>query len=264
MMNRREVLKRACAGIGAAGLSSPAWARSASDILVVGVIGCGGRGRTHAKLLAGRKDVRLSYVCDPDRKRAERAAEDVANTCGTRPAVVQDIRRVLDDGSVDAITVATPDHWHAPATVLACRAGKHVYVEKPCSHNVREGRLMIQAAREFKRIVQVGTQARNSRHVRRAMQLLRDGAIGEVLVAKGWNSQRRASIGFGKPGKPPPHLDYDLWLGPAPFEPYHANRLHYNWHWRFAYGTGDLGNDGVHELDLAPVGLGVGGQHLSP
>jgi len=257
MIHRRDALKGVAAGIAAAGMTSAAAARSANERLAVGAIGCGGRGRKHAELLAGRKDVRVAYVCDPDLKRAERAAAEVERVCGRRPAVVQDLRHVLDDAAIDAITIATPDHWHAPATVLACAAGKHVYVEKPCSHNVREGRLMIDAAGKHKRVVQVGTQARSSKHVARAIELMREGAIGDVLVAKAFNSQKRANIGFGKPGQPPAHLDYDLWLGPAPYEPYHANRLHYNWHWRFAYGTGDIGNDGVHELDLARWGLGV-------
>jgi len=260
-INRRDALKGVATGIAAAGLKSTVSAQSSNDAIVFGAVGCGGRGRTHAKLLAERKDVRVAYVCDPDSKRAEQAASEVEKACGRKPEIVEDIRRVLDDSSVHAITVATPDHWHAPAAILACKAGKHVYVEKPCSHNVREGRLMIEAARQYKCVVQVGTQARNSKHVRRANQLLREGAIGEVLVAKAWDSQRRANIGQGKLGKPPGHLNYDLWLGPAPYEPYHANRLHYNWHWRFSYGIGDLGNDGVHELDLALWGLGVNGQH---
>jgi predicted dehydrogenase len=261
MMNRREAIQGLAAGVVVAGVRSSASARSSSELISIGAVGCGGRGRDHAKLLAGRNDVRISWVCDPDRNRAEQAAAEVEKVGGKKPAIVQDIRRVLDDSNVDAITVATPDHWHAPATILACDAGKHVYVEKPCSHNVREGRLMIEAARKHNRVVQVGTQARNSRHVRRAMQLLQEGAIGDVLVAKAWDSQRRRNIGHGRPGKPPAHLNYDLWLGPAPYEPFHANRLHYNWHWRFAYGTGDLGNDGVHELDLARWGLGVDDQH---
>ncbi len=261
MMNRRDALKGVAAGLAVAGVNSDGRAQSSSETIVLGAVGCGGRGRAHARLFAGRKDVQVAFVCDPDLKRAEATAADVEKTCGRKPKVVQDIRRVLDDKAVDAITVATPDHWHGPATVRACEAGKHVYVEKPCSHNVREGRLMVEAARKYNRVVQVGTQARNSKHVRRAIQLLRDGAIGDVLVAKAWDSQRRGNIGHGKPGTPPSHLDYQQWLGPAPFEPYHANRLHYNWHWRFAYGTGDLGNDGVHELDLALWGLGVDNQH---
>jgi len=261
MLNRRDALKTVAAGIATAGLSSASSGQSASDTLVIGAIGCGGRGSGHIRLLAGRKDVRLAYVCDPDLKRAEQAAADVEKATGKKPQVVQDLRLILDDNAVDAVTVATPDHWHAPATILACAAGKHVYVEKPCSHNVREGRLMVEAARKYDRVVQVGTQARNSKHVRRAMQLIQDGAIGDVLVSKAWNSQKRGNIGHGKPGKPPEYLDYDLWLGPVPYEPYVANHLHYKWHWRYAFGTGDMGNDGVHELDLARWGLGVDGQH---
>jgi predicted dehydrogenase len=261
MVNRRDAIKGGVSAVASIGVSSTVSARTAGDTLVIGAVGCGGRGRGHARLLASRKDVRVPYVCDPDLKRAGQAAAEVERACGKKPTVVGDLRRVLDDSSVDAITVATPDHWHAPATVLACQAGKHVYVEKPCSHNVREGRLMIEAARKHDRVVQVGTQSRNSGHVRRAVELMRDGAIGDVLVGKAWNSQRRRDIGHGKPSPPPAHLDYDLWLGPAPYEPYHANRLHYNWHWRYAYGTGDIGNDGVHELDLALWGLGVDAQH---
>ncbi len=256
--NRRSFLKTA--GVSAA--AAPAIvSASANQKIIVGATGMGGRGRTHAKLLAGREDVDVAYVCDPDLTRAERAAAEVEQTGGKKPKIVQDLRRILDDPDIDAITVATPDHWHAPATILACDAGKHVYVEKPCSHNVREGRLMVQAARKHDRVVQVGTQARNSKHVRRAMELLHNGAIGDVLVAKAWDSQLRRNIGHGKPGEPPAHLDYDLWLGPAPAVPYHSNRLHYNWHWRYDFGTGDMGNDGVHDLDLALWGLGVDSQH---
>jgi len=260
MLHRRDAVKGIGLGVGIASaslLSSRSFAKGAGDRVVIGVVGCGGRGRQHAQLLAGREDVRVAYACDPDLHRAERSAAEVERASGKKPAVVQDLRKVLDDDAVDAIIVSTPDHWHAPAAILACDAGKHVYVEKPCSHNVREGRLMIEAARRHKRIVQVGTQARNSKHVRHAMQLIRDGAIGDVLVAKAWNSQRRGNIGHGKPSAPPGHLDYDLWLGPAPYVPYHSNRLHYNWHWRYAFGTGDIGNDGVHEMDLALWGLGV-------
>jgi predicted dehydrogenase len=155
------------------------------------------------------------------------------------------------------VFIATPDHWHAPAAILAAEAGKHVYVEKPCSHNVREGRLMIEVARRNKRVMQVGTQSRSTRHVQRAMELLHNGAIGRVLVAKAWNSQRRSSIGRARPDAPPAHLDFDTWLGPAPRVPYQSNMLHGIWRWWHAFGTGDMGNDGVHDLDIARWGLGV-------
>lgn len=251
---RRTFIKSAAIATGGAAIAS---ASSPNQKIVMGAVGCGGRGRGHAKLLAARKDVELAYVCDPDLRRAEQTAAEVEKECGKKPKIVQDLRTILDDPGIDAITVATPDHWHAPATILAVQAGKHVYVEKPCSHNVREGRLMIEAARKHDRVVQVGTQARNSVHVRRAMELIRNGAIGDVLVAKAWDSQKRRDIGHGKPSDPPAHLDYDLWLGPAPHTPYYENRLHYNWHWRHDFGTGDMGNDGVHDLDLALWGLGV-------
>lgn len=260
-ITRRVAIKGLVASAAVASATNSAFSKNSNDRIVIGAIGLGGRGTAHAALLAQRNDVDLAYVCDPDMERAQKAATKVEEVSGQRPKTIQDMRILLDDDSVDAVTVATPDHWHAPATILACEAGKHVYVEKPCSHNVREGRLMVEAARKHNRVVQVGTQARNSVHVRKAMDLIHNGAIGDVLVAKAWDSQLRKNIGHGKPGSPPKHLDYDLWLGPAPHEPYQDNRLHYNWHWRYAYGTGDMGNDGVHELDLALWGLGVDGQH---
>jgi predicted dehydrogenase len=185
---------------------------------------------------------------------AVKIAEGIA---AKAPKAEKDMRRVLEDKAVDAVVIATPDHWHAPATILACDAGKHVYVEKPCSHNIREGRLMIDAARRAKRVVQAGTQSRSTEHVRRAMELLHGGAIGEVLVAKVWNSQLRSSIGHAKPSDPPAHLDFDAWVGPAPMVPYQSNLLPGIWRWWHAFGTGDMGNDGVHDLDIGRWGLGV-------
>lgn len=254
---RRTFLKQGSAGaagaaVAWAGLSSSA--AGANERITLGLIGCGGRGRRVACTAAGEKDATVAYVCDPDSRRAARAAKDCA---GAR--AVDDLRKVLDAKDVDAVIIATPDHWHAPAAILACRAGKHVYVEKPCSHNIREGRLMLDAARKHKRVMQVGTQSRSNPPVREAIAALGEGVIGEVLVAKAWNSQRRANIGHAKPSKPPSAVDYDLWVGPAPFVEYQSNRFHYTWHWWFNFGTGDIGNDGVHELDVARWGLGVTG-----
>ena len=158
---------------------------------------------------------------------------------------------------MQAVWIATPDHWHAPVAILAADAGKHVYVEKPCSHNLREGRLMIEAARRNKIVMQVGTQSRSTAHVMQAMKRLQEGAVGKVLAAKAWNSQRRGNIGHSQPSEPPKHLDYDLWLGPAPHVPYQRNLLHGIWRWWYAFGVGDIGNDGVHDIDLARWGLGV-------
>lgn len=258
-MARRDFFKSAATGAGVISLTLAQQARAASanDKIRMGAIGCGGQGTSLARSFASQGDVELAYICDVDQGRAEKAAEQVQSQTGQRPQIVADLRRVLDDKSIDAVTVATPDHWHAPATILACDAGKHVYVEKPCSHNIREGRLMIEAARRNQRVVQVGTQSRSGENVRQAMELLRSGAIGDVLVAKAWNSQRRGDIGHAQPSEVPAGVDYDLWLGPAPVVPFQANRFHYGWHWWYDFGTGDMGNDGVHELDIARWGLGA-------
>jgi predicted dehydrogenase len=261
--NRREFLKETAVGLaGAAVMASAAQAADApaagvKDRIILGVIGPGGMGTNHLKNLVGYKDVQVAYVCDPDADRLAAAAKVVESATGTAPKAVKDMRQVLDDKSVDAVFVATPDHWHSPATILACDAGKHVYVEKPCSHNVREGRLMIEAARRNKRVVQVGTQSRSSEHVMKAIQLLRDRAIGDILVAKVWNSQRRRTIGHAEPGSPPAQLDYDTWVGPAPMRPYQSNLLPGIWRWWYEFGCGDMGNDGVHNLDIGVWGLGV-------
>ena len=256
--DRRQFLKETGLGLAtASALSLTARAAEPSNRIVLGVIGPGGMGTNHLKNLVGYKDVQVAYVCDADATRLATAAKLVESSTGAAPKAVQDMRRVLDDKAVDAVLIATPDHWHAPATILACNAGKHVYVEKPCSHNVREGRLMVEAARRNKRIVQVGTQSRSTEHVVRAMQRLKEGAIGDILTAKVWNSQRRRDIGHLQPSAPPAELDYDAWVGPAPMRSYQANLLPGSWRWWYDFGCGDMGNDGVHNLDIAVWGLGV-------
>jgi predicted dehydrogenase len=256
---RRDFLKQTGLSAAAAWSLAPASLRAAeaNERIVVGVIGPGGMGSAHVRGLAGRADVRIAYVCDADANRTAAATKLVQDATGQAPQAVKDMRQILDDKSVDAVFIATPDHWHAPATILACDAGKHVYVEKPCSHNLREGRLMVEAARRNNRIVQVGTQSRSTEHVIAAMQALRDGVIGDILVAKAWNSKRRGSIGRQQPSDPPAHLDFDLWLGPVPARPYQSNMLHGIWRWWYDFGAGDIGNDGVHDIDLARWGLGV-------
>lgn len=259
--SRRGFLQHTAGWAAAAGSLSAArsvvGSTGPNESLVLGAIGCGGQGRGLARSFAKLPGLRLAWVCDPDSSRAAEAAAEVEEIAGHRPEIVSDLRRVLDDPAVDAVTVATPDHWHGPAALLALAANKHVYVEKPCAHNVREGRLLVEAARRTGRVVQVGTQSRSGPHLMAAVERLRAGAIGEVLVAKAWNSQRRGNIGRATPSDPPEGVDYDLWLGPAPWLPFQANRFHYNWHWWYALGTGDLGNDGVHEVDIARWGLGV-------
>ncbi len=254
--DRRTFLKTSTAGIaGAAALTSAiptADARGANERVNVGLIGCGGRGIQVARAIGSQDDATIRYVCDPDSQRAAKARA----ATGAEHAV-SDLRRILDDKSVDAVAIATCDHWHAPAAILACEAGKHVYVEKPCSHSIHEGRMMIAAAHKNKRVMQHGTQSRSKDSTKSAIQLLREGVIGDVLIAKHINSQKRANIGRRKPSQAPDHIDYDLWVGPAEWRPYQSNYVHYNWHWFYNFGTGDIGNDGVHGIDVARWGLGV-------
>jgi predicted dehydrogenase len=253
--NRRSFLKHAGAVAAAASVASSgktSTACNANERIVVGLMGCGGRGVQLGTIFAGQPDAAVAYVCDPDRNRAGRAKE----ATGADDAVA-DMRRILDDQSVDAVVIASCDHWHAPAAILACQAGKHVYVEKPCSHNLREGRMMIDAARKHDVVIQHGTQTRSARSAQAAVAMLHEGMIGDVLVAKHVNSQKRANIGHQEPLKPPGHLDYDLWVGPAEWREYQSNYVHYHWHWFYNFGTGDIGNDGVHGIDVARWGLGV-------
>lgn len=252
-LNRRLFLQETTA----VSLAATAWAMTgqvpaaATDSrLRVGLIGCGGRGMSLAESFAGIAEI--VAVCDPDASRRESARQKT----GAQQAV-SDLRRILDDPAVDAVVVATPDHWHAPAAILACEAGKHVYVEKPQSHNLRESRLLLDAARRNRVVVQHGTQSRTQPLIANAIQLLREGSIGDILLAKAWNIQRRKDIGREQPSEVPAGLDYDTWVGPAEFVPFQKNRFHYDWHWWHNFGTGDIGNDGTHEIDIARWGLGV-------
>jgi predicted dehydrogenase len=194
----------------------------------------------------------IGIVCDVDDSRRARAQQELGAKIDH-----SDLRRVIDDDSIDAVIVATPDHWHAPAAILALDAGKHVYVEKPCAHNIREGRALINAAKRSGKVVQVGTQTRSTPTPQKAIRRLHEGAIGDVKIARVWNSQRRANIGHKQPSVVPKGFDYDSWVGPAPKPPFQSNRHHYTWHWWYDFGTGDAGNDGVHELDVATWGLNV-------
>jgi len=230
---------------------------AAGDKVNVAIIGVKGRGRSHASTFSGLADVNVTHLVDVDERVIPAAADVVEKKSGKRPQAVTDMRRVFDDKNLDAVVIATPDHWHAPATILACQAGKDVYVEKPCSHNIREARLMVDAARKYQRIVQHGTQARSRSNTRRAIEYAQSGKIGKVLMAKAWDVQRRNDIGH-KPDTPvPAGVDYDTWVGPALFMPFNENRFHYNWHWHWNFGTGDMGNDGAHQVDQARWALGV-------
>jgi predicted dehydrogenase len=255
--DRREILTGATAAGLALALGAGVTRASANERLNLCIVGVRGRGSGLGTNFARLPDVRISHICDVNAPLLESYGKQIAELQGAAPQAVQDLRRVLDDKSVDAIVVATPDHWHALATIWGCQAGKHVYVEKPISNNVFEGQQMIAAARKYKRVVQVGTQSRSVPHYQEIMQLLRDGRIGKVHMAKAWNSQLRRRVPAVPDAPVPEGLDWDLWQGPAPERPFNPNRYTYGWRWLWDYGTGDMGNDGVHDLDIARWGLGV-------
>lgn len=255
--NRRTFLQTSAATVITATAITPVAsqaAKSANDKIRVALIGCGGRGTHDAKLFQNTVNVEVAAVCDVDDNRRESVGKSL-NVPANR--LFSDMRRVLDDKTIDAVIVATPDHWHSPAAILACEAGKHVYVEKPISHNIRESRLLVEAAKRNGTLVQHGTQSRSTPMMIEAVKALRDGIIGDVLVAKCWNVQRRGPLPPGKDTDPPAGFDYDSWVGPATMIPYRTNRVHQRWTMWHHFGAGEAGNDGVHDLDYTRWGLGV-------
>ncbi|MCA9221931.1 MAG: Gfo/Idh/MocA family oxidoreductase [Planctomycetales bacterium] len=256
-LNRRRFVQAAAAASTAfplftiAGTKASGRVIGANDTIRVGVAGINGRGGAHIDGFAGMDKVEITYLIDPDSRLYDSRAKKVKERGGNTPTCVADIREALDDKSLDAVSVATCNHWHSLITVWACQAGKDVYVEKPISHNVFEGRKCVEAAQKYGRVVQHGTQNRSSSGRAREVAAVQSGKYGKLLVSKGYCCKPRWSIGEKPTGKPPAGLDFNLWLGPAREQPYHGNLVHYNWHWFWETGNGDIGNQGVHEMDVA-------------
>ena len=260
--DRRSFLKTtsaAGAGLLVASRAGPllAFSGSPNEKLVVAVMGVNSRGDVHLQNFAVAKNAEIAYVCDVDGRALAKGVDTVAKLQARRPKGVADFRRALDDRDVDALVIAAPDHWHAPATLLALAAGKHVYVEKPCGHNAREGELLVAGQRRWNKVVQMGNQQRSAPRSIEAIAAIRGGAIGRPYLARAWYANTRGTIGRGKPAPVPEWLDYELWQGPAPRTPYRDNVIHYNWHWFNRWGTGEVCNNGTHEIDVCRWALGT-------
>jgi len=265
MTERRDFIKKSVLGtagitIGGMGFSSKSYASiiGANERINFAVIGIGGRGGAHINALCQLKDshnVRLKILCDTDEQFFASRSKTVYDKTGEKPLTEWDMHKVLEDKDIDAVSFATPNHWHALGTIWASQAGKHIYVEKPASHNIFEGRKMIEAARKYNVRVQVGFQSRSSRNTIEAIKFLHDGGIGDVYMARGLCIKPRDSFGIAKDSVPPSSLHYDRWLGPATYRQYNEKKGHYNWHWHWDTGNGDTGNQGPHQFDIARWGL---------
>jgi predicted dehydrogenase len=260
-LTRRRFLQSslaAMATVAIAGTKSSGKVLGANDTIRVACAGLNGRGGSHVGAYVGMKNVEIAYLIDPDTKTFNKHIKTIEGKGGKTPKTVQDVRQALEDKELNVVSIATPNHWHALMTIWACQAGKDVYVEKPASHNVHEGRIAVEMARKNKCIVQHGTQSRSGNDGLRIQAYAKSGMLGKLLISRGLcykdggpGRNTRGDIGFAKPGDPPADLNFDIWLGPAPKQPFHTNLVHYRWHWFWDFGNGDIGNQGVHEIDKA-------------
>jgi predicted dehydrogenase len=260
MKNNRRTFIKQSALAGAGLFVAPrvfGFKGSPNNKVIVGMVGTNSRGFALTRMFAKNPDTEVAYVCDVDSNVIDKTVAEVEKITGKKPKGVGDIRKLLEFSELDAIVIAAPDHWHAPAAIMGVRAGKHVYVEKPCSHNPSEGEMLVQAAQKYRRLVQMGNQRRSFPIVTEGMHALHDGVIGRVYFAKGWYANNRQSIGVGKVVPVPSNLDFELWQGPAPRRPYKDNIVPYNWHWFWNWGTGEALNNGTHEIDVMRWGLNV-------
>jgi predicted dehydrogenase len=256
-MNRRNFVRTSAGAAAALGFNATTYAGSPNGTIRVAVVGFNGQGGAHIREYARMPNVEIAALCDVDAAVMSKGCQNVEKLTGKKPKEYVDFRKLLEDKTIDAVSIATPNHWHSLMGIWACQAGKDVYVEKPCSQSYWEGKQLVAAARKYNRIVQHGTNSRSTVALREAMQKLREGVIGEVYMARGLCFKWRDTIGKKADAGVPPGVDYDLWLGPAPKRPFNPNRFHYNWHWNWDYGNGDIGNQGIHEMDIARWGLGV-------
>ncbi len=256
-IKRRTFVKAAAAVAPATAFAASSNVLGANDRIRAAVLGVNGRGQSHMHGLQPLKNVEVTTFVDPDLEIARKRAGEFEKKHGHRPNVVQDMRRVLEDDNIDVITIATPNHWHTLASIWACQAGKDVYIEKPATHTFNEGLSLIAAAHKYKRIVQHGVQLRSSEAIREAVQKMRDGAIGDVYMGRATIFKWRPPLEEAPDQEPPATLDYDLWVGPGKWRPYSKKHVHYNWHWTWDFGNGEIGNQGIHELDMLQWGLDV-------
>jgi predicted dehydrogenase len=247
-MQRRHFL------VAAGAAASQSWA-GANDRVRVAVIGVGSRGSAHVKEILPVANMEVAALVDPDGRRTEETSSLVFQKTGKRPKIDSDMRRIFEDKDIDAVTIATTNHWHTLTAIWAMQAGKDVYVEKPVSHNIWEGTKLVEAARRYKRIAAGGTQRRWWGRFRKAIEVVHSGEIGDIYQGNFFFPGNRDSIGFKEPKEPPAWLNWDLWLGPAPKQPYHENLVHYNWHWFWDFGNGELGNNGIHLIDILRWGM---------